>query len=133
MLAASIIISNLLMSGYFLLEVSAILALQASTPVHLPQPARRSKLDPRKICVLELREDGTILLNQQPISEADLPHRLREVAHGRRVLLRVDKEVRYEKTRQFLDTIGASGPSNVTFVVVDREQDSTPSGRRQSQ
>jgi len=38
-----------------------------------------------------------------------------------RVLIRADKEVKYEYMRQLLEAVGASGVSNVTFSVVDKE------------
>jgi len=38
-----------------------------------------------------------------------------------RVLIRADKEVKYEFTRQLLEAIGVSGVGNVTFSVVDKE------------
>ena len=42
-----------------------------------------------------------------------------------RVLIRADKEVKYEYLRQLLEAIGASGVSNVTFSVVDKETPGT--------
>ena len=38
-----------------------------------------------------------------------------------RVLLRADKQVRYEFTKQLLKAIAAAGATNVTFSVVDKE------------
>ncbi|MFZ4776306.1 MAG: ExbD/TolR family protein [Terrimicrobiaceae bacterium] len=38
-----------------------------------------------------------------------------------RVLVRADKEVKYEYMRQLLEALGASGVGNVTFSVVDKE------------
>jgi len=38
-----------------------------------------------------------------------------------RVLVRADKEVKYEYMRQLLEAVGASGVGNVTFSVVDKE------------
>ena len=39
-----------------------------------------------------------------------------------RVLIRADKEVKYEYMRQLLEAVGASGVSNVTFSVVDKDK-----------
>ena len=39
-----------------------------------------------------------------------------------RVLVRADKEVRYEYLRTILSAAGANGVSNVTFSVVDKEE-----------
>lgn len=38
-----------------------------------------------------------------------------------RVLVRADKDVRYEYTRQLLQAVGTAGVGNVTFSVVNRE------------
>lgn len=38
-----------------------------------------------------------------------------------RVLVRADKDVRYEYTRQLLQAVGTSGVGNVTFSVVNKE------------
>jgi len=38
-----------------------------------------------------------------------------------RVLVRADKQVRYEFLRRVLESVGAAGVGNVTFAVVDKE------------
>jgi biopolymer transport protein ExbD len=43
-----------------------------------------------------------------------------------RVLLRVDKQVRYEFLRSMLESIGQSGVSDVTFSVVDKDPKANP-------
>ncbi len=43
------------------------------------------------------------------------------VSPNLRVLLRADRDVRYEYMRSVLEAIGQSGVSNVTFSVVDKE------------
>ena len=45
-----------------------------------------------------------------------------------RVLIRADREVKYDFVRQVLQAVGQSGIGNVTFSVVDKEASpSTPS------
>jgi biopolymer transport protein ExbD len=39
-----------------------------------------------------------------------------------RVLVRADKEVRYEFMRGLLEAVGKSGVGNVTFSVADKER-----------
>lgn len=43
-----------------------------------------------------------------------------------RVLLRVDKQVRYEFLRSMLESIGQSGVGDVTFSVVDKDKNAKP-------
>ena len=46
-----------------------------------------------------------------------------------RVLVRADRNVRYEYLRSLLKAMGDSGVGNVTFSVVDKESTPTPEGQ----
>jgi biopolymer transport protein ExbD len=43
-----------------------------------------------------------------------------------RVVVRADREVRYEYMRQLLEAVGQSGVGNVTFSVVDKDNTAPP-------
>ncbi|RYD76511.1 MAG: biopolymer transporter ExbD [Verrucomicrobiaceae bacterium] len=73
---------------------------------------------------------GTIEVDQRPFAQAaDLvPYLTAKVADvpDMRILLRADKNVRYEYLRSLLSAIGNAGIGNVTFSVVDKEQSPAP-------
>jgi biopolymer transport protein ExbD len=50
-----------------------------------------------------------------------------------RVLVRADKDVRYEYTRQLLQAVGTAGVGNVTFSVVNKESAPPPNATASAQ
>ena len=68
---------------------------------------------------------GSISVDGKDISiPADVVPYLKEKLNGNptmRVLVRADKEVRYEYMRSVLKALGDAGVGNVTFSVVDKE------------
>jgi len=68
---------------------------------------------------------STINVNDQDITAAQLTEQLKRkviLNPGLRVLIRADKQVRYEFMRSLLEAIGASNIGKITFSVVDKEE-----------
>ena len=73
---------------------------------------------------------GTIEVDQKPFAQASdlVPYLTAKVSEvpDMRILLRADKNVRYEYLLSLLQAIGNAGIGNVTFSVVDKEQSPAP-------
>jgi beta-lactamase regulating signal transducer with metallopeptidase domain/biopolymer transport protein ExbD len=70
--------------------------------------------------VMEIREDGTILLNATPISYEQLSEKLRVLAKtnaDHALVLRADQDVSYKEVVRVLDASRAAGLKNLAFEV----------------
>lgn len=124
-------IDILLVLLVFFMSISSTEVLQTNQNVHLPvaKEAKLSKQFPGQIIVNVLystiNNAASLDVDGMTVTPADLSGLLaKRVALNpqMRVLLRADKDVRYEYTRSLLEAIGKSGVPNVTFAVVDKEK-----------
>ena len=125
-------IDILLVLLVFFMSISSTEVLQSNQNVKLPV-AKEAK-DAKKIT------SGQVIVNilfsptnnatsfevdEQPVGLGQLVGLLQaKVAKvpNTRVLVRADKEIRYEEMRKFLEAVGKSNISDVTFSVVDKEK-----------
>ncbi len=131
-------IDILLVLLVFFMSIASTEVLQTNDAVRLPV-ARDSK-DPKKtesegqamINVLwnGISNAGTIELGGQKFGVPTdvIPELQRRIVANpsMRVLVRADKDVRYEYTRQLLQAVGTAGVGNVTFSVVNKEKAAAP-------
>ena len=124
-------IDILLVLLVFFMSISSTEVLQTNKDVKLPvaKEAKEAKENPGQV-IINVTYSPTnnltgIEVNQKPFqSPMDLVNMLKnKVAENPlvRVVIRADKEVKYEYMRQLLEAVGASGVGNVTFSVVDKE------------
>jgi biopolymer transport protein ExbD len=131
-------IDILLVLLVFFMSITSTEVLQSNDAVDLPV-AKEAK-EPKKGA-----NAGQMIINvlHNPISNASVievdernptPNELINTLQAKvasnpqyRVLIRADKNVRYEFMRSLLENIGKSGVGNVTFSVVDKEDTSKKS------
>jgi biopolymer transport protein ExbD len=125
-------IDILLVLLVFFMSISSTEVLQANRDIQLPIAAdgkSASKNNPGQVIIniawAALNNSGSIEVNDKNYATpAELVPVLQKAITANplaRVLIRADKEVRYEYMRTLLKAIGDSGVSNVTFSVVDKE------------
>lgn len=124
-------IDILLVLLVFFMSISSTEVLQTNKDVKLPvaKEAKQAKDNPGQVIInvtySPINNLTAIEVNQKAFqSPMDLVNLLKnKVAENPlvRVLIRADKEVRYEYMRQLLEAVGTSGVGNVTFSVVDKE------------
>jgi biopolymer transport protein ExbD len=86
--------------------------LQKAIDVQLPKEERTQNADQFPRIVLEMAADGTMNINQQPVTASALEAKLREIYTGRddRVLfIKVADDVVYEKVIKAMDAARGAG------------------------
>ncbi|MDP9291909.1 MAG: biopolymer transporter ExbD [Verrucomicrobiota bacterium] len=126
-------IDILLVLLVFFMSISSTEVLQANRDIHLPvakDGKGASKNNPGQVIVnitwVALNNIGALEVNDQKYAQpADLIPLLQRAISSNplaRVLVRADKDVRYEYIRSLLQAVGAAGITNITFSVVDKEK-----------
>lgn len=126
-------IDILLVLLVFFMSISSTEVLQSNQDVKLPI-AKAAKDSPPgtqdgvviiNVLFNVVNNVSTINVNDQDITAAQLTEQLKRkviLNPGLRVLIRADKQVRYEFMRSLLEAIGASNIGKITFSVVDKEE-----------
>jgi biopolymer transport protein ExbD len=128
-------IDILLVLLVFFMSISSTEVLQTNDKVKLPIAKDAKDKDKSQnankgqtiINVLwdPIRNGGAIEVNQHPFGLPSdiIPELSRELGlnPSARILVRADKQVRYEYMKQLLKAIGQAGGSNLTFSVVDKD------------
>jgi biopolymer transport protein ExbD len=113
------------------MSISSTELLQSNQDVNLPvaREARESKKNPGQVIVNvlynPLSTDTMIEVDERAVDLAQLAPMLQAKVVANplvRVLVRADKEVRYDFMRSLLETVGKAGVGNVTFSVADKER-----------
>ncbi len=137
-------IDILLVLLVFFMSISSTEVLQTNDAVHLPVAKDGEDVNPAKegqMIVNILWNSlvgsagvGTIDVDRVAYKNADelipMLQKKMEVATATntkfRILIRADKDVRYEYLRTVLKAAGASGVNNVTFSVVNKDKSAAP-------
>ena len=124
-------IDILLVLLVFFMSISSTEVLQANREVNLPvaKEAKEAKDNPGQVIInvtfAAINNATAIEVDEKTYqAPADLINLLRAKVTTNplvRVLIRADREVRYEYMRQLLEAVGQAGVGNVTFSVVDKE------------
>ncbi|MEI8283638.1 MAG: biopolymer transporter ExbD [bacterium] len=131
-------IDILLVLLVFFMSISSTEVLQSNKEIHLPiaKEAKEAKDNPGQVIInltyTPMNDMTGVVLDQKDYSSpSDLVPLLQNKVAANplvRVLIRADREVKYDFVRQVLQAVGQSGIGNVTFSVVDKEASpSTPS------
>jgi biopolymer transport protein ExbD len=129
-------IDILLVLLVFFMSISSTEVLQQNQAVDLPV-AKEAKDKPSKspsqvivnVLYNPINNATTIEVDERILTPQELVPQLKsKVATNpqMRVLVRADKQVRYEFMRTLLESVGQSGVGNVTFSVVDKDQNTKP-------
>lgn len=123
-------IDILLVLLVFFMSISSTEVLQSNQEIDLPvaKDAKDAKPNPGQVIVnishVAINNATTITVNEREVTPQSLIGMLQESVQKNpmvRVLIRADKQVRYEFLRTVLESVGAAGVGNVTFSVVDKE------------
>ena len=123
-------IDILLVLLVFFMSISTTEVLQSTAGIDLPvaADAKDAKANPGQVIVNiaynAINNATTITVQDKEYSPADLVGLLQgQVSRNPlvRVLVRADRNVRYEFLRRVLESVGAAGVGNVTFSVVDKD------------
>jgi biopolymer transport protein ExbD len=124
-------IDILLVLLVFFMSISSTEVLQSNQDVKLPvaRDAKESKKNPGQVIVNvlynPLSTETVLEVDERTVSLGQLAPMLetKVVANPLvRVLVRADREVRYEFMRGLLEAVGRAGVGNVTFSVADKER-----------
>ena len=124
-------IDILLVLLVFFMSISSTEVLQSSQDVNLPvaRDATESKKNPGQVIVNvlynPLSTETVMEIDERAVKFAELAPMLQAKVVANplvRVLVRADKQVRYEFMRGLLETVGKAGVGNVTFSVADKEK-----------
>jgi len=129
-------IDILLVLLVFFMSISSTEVLQSNKEINLPvaKEAKEAKENPGQVIInvthTPINNMTAIEVDQKVYpSPMDLVNLLKAKVAANplvRVVVRADKEVRYEYMRQLLEAVGQSGVGNVTFSVVDKENTAPP-------
>jgi len=124
-------IDILLVLLVFFMSISTTEVLQSNQEISLPvaKEAKDAKENPGQVIInvlyTPINNATSLIVNERTYpSPADLISVLQNnVAKNPmvRVLIRADREVRYESLRSLLEAVGQAGIANVTFSVVDKD------------
>ncbi|MET0252707.1 MAG: biopolymer transporter ExbD [Terrimicrobiaceae bacterium] len=124
-------IDILLVLLVFFMSISSTEVLQSNQDVNLPvaRDAKESKKNPGQVIVNvlfnPLSNQTVIEVDERNVNLGQLAPMLQAKVVANplvRVLVRADKEVRYESMRGLLEAVGKAGVGNVTFSVADKQR-----------
>ena len=124
-------IDILLVLLVFFMSISSTEVLQSNKEINLPiaKEAKEAKDNPGQVIInvtyTSINDLTAIEVDQQNYAmPADIvPILINKVSANPllRVLIRADREVRYDYVRKILEAVGQSGVGNVTFSGVDKD------------
>lgn len=129
-------IDILLVLLVFFMSISSTEVLQSNKEINLPiaKDAKEAKENPGQVIVnvaYNAVNNATVIEVDQ--RELPGPAELATILDNKvkanplvRVVIRADRQVRYEYMRSLLEAIGRSGVGNVTFSVVDKDAQEAP-------
>ncbi|MGC1481209.1 MAG: biopolymer transporter ExbD [Chthoniobacterales bacterium] len=125
-------IDILLVLLVFFMSISSTEVLQSSAEVNLPvaKAAKDAKENPGQVIINVTYSQindavGYVVDERNYPNPGDLVNMLQQSVTRNpliRVLIRADRDVRYEFMRSLLEVVGQAGIANVTFSVVDKEE-----------
>ena len=115
----------------FYISVSRISQLDAQLSIRLPT-AKASESPQRTIgdVVVNVHDDGQIVVNNQPLDTAELEERLRKLAElfpGQSVIIRSDQSAEWKDVCSALDACAAADIWNIKFAVAPATEGATQS------
>ena len=131
-------IDILLVLLVFFMSISTTEVLQSNKNIKLPvaKDAKEAKENPGQVIINvafnEINNSTVIEVEERQYpGPGDLIAMLDAKVKANplmRVLIRADRQVRYEFLRGILEAVGRAGVGNVTFSVVDKDVDTPPQG-----
>jgi biopolymer transport protein TolR len=101
--------------------------LVAGVPVDLPENRAKALDQDSQPIQIAIDQSGALFIDDAPVSDADLPQRLADIAaqpeppEGRRIYLRADKTLDYGKVMRVMGELNRAGLNRVALVSVGEE------------
>jgi len=101
--------------------------LVAGVPIDLPENRAKALDQDTKPIQIAIDAQGALFIDDAPVSDADLPQRLADIAaqpeppEGRRIYLRADKGLDYGKVMRVMGELNRAGLNRVALVSVGEE------------
>ena len=101
--------------------------LVAGVPVDLPESRAKALDQDVKPVQIAIDESGALFIDDAPVSDAELPQRLANIAaepeptEGRRIYLRADKGLDYGKVMRVMGELNRAGLNRVALVSVGED------------
>ena len=101
--------------------------LVAGVPVDLPESRAKALDQDVKPVQIAIDESGALVIDDAPVSDAELPQRLASIAaepepaEGRRIYLRADKGLDYGQVMRVMGELNRAGLNRVALVSVGEE------------
>ncbi|MEA3489215.1 MAG: biopolymer transporter ExbD [Candidatus Omnitrophota bacterium] len=108
--------------------MSASIFYQLETEINITVPTAGESTEIRRApgeIIINIRKDGTIVVNQRQLGYEDLEHMLRRISglyRGQPVILRADRETYHKDVIKVLDICAGADIWNVSFATM-REED----------
>jgi biopolymer transport protein TolR len=105
--------------------------LMTGVPVNLPDSRAKALEQPKKPVQISIDAQGQVFVDEDAVSDADLPARLQQIAgqpggdaaEPQQIFLRADRALQFEKVMQVMGELNRAGLNKVSMV-------STASGER---
>jgi biopolymer transport protein TolR len=101
--------------------------LVAGVPIDLPENRAKALEQDTKPVQIAIDAQGALFIDDAPVSDAQLPQRLAEIAalpeppEGRRIYLRADKGLEYGRVMRVMGELNRAGLNRVALVSVGEE------------
>ena len=101
--------------------------LVAGVPIDLPENRAKALEQDTKPVQIAIDAQGALFIDDAPVSDAQLPQRLAEIAalpeppEGRRIYLRADKGLDYGRVMRVMGELNRAGLNRVALVSVGEE------------
>ena len=96
---------------------TATFIAKGAIPLDLPS-AKSAKELPLKRVSISITKEGEIYVDKEPMSLADLAQRLRKISKKSEIIIRSDKNSRFETFIAVLDTLKTQGFANIAVETV---------------
>jgi biopolymer transport protein TolR len=97
--------------------------LMTGVPVNLPDSRAKALDQPKKPVQISIDAQGQVYVDEDTVSDADLPARLQQIAaqqgeggEPRQIFLRADKALQFEKVMQVMGELNRAGLNKVSMV-----------------
>ncbi len=85
-------------------------------PVDLPEAKKATKEKPKKELTISIKKDGTLYIDKTKVTKEQLLSRLKSIPKEQVVVLRSDKEAKFQDFVTVMDTLKAIGHENLYIV-----------------